>query len=41
LKIDLARCLKVLETENSRLRKAVTDLTQDRLNLEEANKGKY
>ena len=41
LKVDQARRLKVLEKENSRLRKAVSDLTLDKLILEEAIKGKY
>ena len=41
LKVDQARRLKLLETENSRLRKAVSDLTLDKLILEEAIKGKY
>lgn len=41
LKTDQARRLKALEKENSRLRKAVSDLTLDKLILEEAVKGKY
>jgi putative transposase len=41
LKVDQARRLKELEKENSRLRKAVSDLTLDKLILEEAVKGKY
>lgn len=41
LKVDQARRLKALEKENSRLRQAVSDLTLDKLILEEAIKGKY
>ena len=41
LKVSQARRLKELEKENGRLRKAVSDLTLDKLILEEAIKGKY
>lgn len=41
LKVDQARKLKDLERENLRLRKAVSDLTLDKLILQEANKGNY
>lgn len=40
LKVNQARRLKELEKENSRLRRAVSDLTLDKLILEEAIKGK-
>ncbi len=40
LKIDQVRRLKELELENSRLRKAVSDLTLDKLILTEALSGK-
>ena len=39
LKIDQAKRLKELERENSRLRKAVSDLTLDKLILKEALEG--
>ncbi len=39
LKMDQARRLKELERENARLRKAVADLTLDKLILAEAAKG--
>ena len=39
LKVDQARRLKELEKENGRLRKAVSNLTLDKLILEEASKG--
>jgi transposase-like protein len=39
LKMDQARRLKELERENTRLRKAVADLTLDKLILAEAAKG--
>ena len=41
LRTDQARRLKVLEKENVRLRKAVSDLTLDKLILEEALEGNY
>jgi putative transposase len=40
-KIDQARRLKELERENQRLKKAVSDLTRDKLILKEALEGKY
>lgn len=40
LKVSQARRLKELEKENSRLRRAISDLTLDKLILEEAIKGK-
>ena len=39
LKSDQVKRLKDLETENARLRKAVSDLTLDKLILQEAAKG--
>ena len=39
LRIDQARRLKRLELENSRLKRAVADLTLDRQTLREASKG--
>lgn len=41
LKIDQARRLKDLERENARLRKAVADLTLDKLILAEAARGNF
>ena len=41
LKTDQAKRLKDLERENSRLRKAVSDLTLDKLILKEALEGNY
>ena len=41
LKLDQAKRLKDLERENTRLRKAVSDLTLDKLILNEALEGKY
>lgn len=41
LKVDQARRLKELEKENQRLRKAVSDLTLDKLILAEAAKGNF
>ncbi len=41
LKSDQVRRLKDLETENQRLRKAVADLTLDKLILQEAARGNY
>jgi hypothetical protein len=41
LKIEQVKRLKELELENSRLRKAVSDLTLDKLILTEAAKGNF
>jgi len=41
LKLDQARRLKELERENARLRKAVADLTLDKLILKEAASGNW
>lgn len=41
LKMDQARRMKELETENTRLRRAVSDLTLDKLILQEAARGNY
>ena len=41
LKGDQVKRLKELETENSRLRRAVSDLTLDKLILVEAAKGNF
>jgi putative transposase len=41
LKIDQAKRLKELERENARLRKAVADLTLDKLILKEAAEGNW
>ena len=41
LKADQVRRLKALETENARLRRAVADLTLDKLILKEAAAGNY
>ena len=41
LKIDQVKRLKELELENTRLRKAVSDLTLDKLILKEAARGNY
>jgi len=41
LKLDQAKRLKELEKENSRLKRAVADLTLDKLILQEAAKGNY
>jgi transposase-like protein len=41
LKIDQAKRLKELERENGRLKKAVSELTLDKLILKEALTGKY
>ncbi|GAB5501002.1 MAG: hypothetical protein PsegKO_33130 [Pseudohongiellaceae bacterium] len=38
--VDQARRLKELEAENARLKRAVADLTLDKLILQEATKGK-
>src|ERR1044072_4881864 len=41
LKIEQVKRLKELELENSRLRKAVSDLTLDKLILQEAARGTF
>ena len=41
LKSDQVRRLKELETENTRLRRAISDLTLDKLILQEASRGNY
>ena len=41
LKVSQARRLKDLEKENTRLRKAVSDLTLDKLILQEAARGNF
>jgi transposase-like protein len=41
LKVDQARRLKDLERENARLRRAVADLTLDKLILKEAAEGNW
>ena len=41
LKSDQARKLKDLEKENARLRRAISDLTLDKLILQEAAKGNF
>ena len=41
LKSDQVKRLKDLETENTRLRRAVSDLTLDKLILQEAARGNY
>jgi putative transposase len=41
LKLDQVKRLKELERENTRLRKAVSDLTLDKVILKEAVSGKY
>jgi putative transposase len=41
LKIEQVKRLKELELENSRLRKAVSDLTLDKLILREAARGNF
>ena len=41
LRSDQVKRLKDLETENTRLRKAVSDLTLDKLILQEAAKGNF
>ena len=41
LKADQVKRLKELELENNRLRKAVSDLTLDKLILTEASRGNY
>ncbi len=41
MKVSQAKRLKELEKENARLRKAVSDLTLDKLILQEASKGNF
>ena len=41
MKVDQAKRLKGLETENTRLKRAVADLTVDKLILKEVAEGKY
>jgi len=41
LKTDQARRMKELEKENLRLRRAISDLTLDKLILQEASKGNF
>jgi putative transposase len=41
MRVDQAKRLKEVERENLRLRKAVADLTLDKLILEEAAKGNF
>ena len=41
LKLDQVKRLKELELENARLRKAVSDLTLDKLIVKEAARGSY
>jgi putative transposase len=41
LKLDQAKRFKELEQENARLKKAVSELTLDKLILKEALEGKY
>ena len=41
LKTNQVKRLKDLETENARLRRAIADLTLDKLILQEAAKGNY
>jgi transposase-like protein len=41
MKVDQARRLKDLEVENARLKRAVADLTVDKLILKEVTEGKY
>ena len=41
MKVDQARRLKELEQENSRLRRAVSDLTLDKMILAEATRGNF
>jgi putative transposase len=41
LKSDQVRRMKELETENQRLRKAIADLTLDKLILQEAGRGNF
>ncbi len=41
MRVDQAKRLKALETENARLKRAVADLTVDKLILKEVAEGKY
>jgi putative transposase len=41
MKIDQVKRLKELETENTRLRRAISDLTLDKLILQEAARGNF
>ena len=41
MKVDQAKRLKELEAENARLKRAVADLTVDKLILKEAAEGNY
>jgi transposase-like protein len=41
LKSDQVKRLKALETENGRLRRAISDLTLDKLILQEAARGNF
>ena len=41
MRVDQAKRLKELEAENARLKRAVADLTIDKLILKEAAEGKY
>ena len=41
LKTDQVKRLKNLEAENTRLRRAISDLTLDKLILQEASRGNY
>ncbi len=41
MKVEQAKRLKELEKENSRLRKAISDLTLDKLILQEATEGNF
>ena len=41
MKVGQAKRLKALETENTRLRRAVADLTVDKLILKDVAEGKY
>ena len=41
MKVSQARCLKEPQRENGRLKRAVADLTLDKLILEEAAKGNF
>ena len=41
MKVDQARRLKDLEQENARLKRAVADLTLDKLILKEAAEGNF
>jgi putative transposase len=41
MKVNQMKRLKELETENGRLRRAVSDLTLDRMILQEAAKGNF